>query len=193
MIMMDSMFLDMAQAINQPASVVVIATDTVYGLVARAKDEKAVERLYALKSREDKPGTLIARDIEQLVELGLKSRYLKAVSQFWPGAVSVIIPCSSEQLNYLKLGRPDIAVRIPNDHKLNNLLALSGPLITSSANLPGQPPANTISEAKNYFNNMVDAYFDGGDLSSRQPSTIIRVVDDAIEVLRQGSVKIKAS
>jgi L-threonylcarbamoyladenylate synthase len=185
--------LKMAQIINRPGSVVVIATDTVYGLVARAKDPQAVDRLYKLKNREDKPGTLIARSIEQLVELGFKRKYLVSVEQFWPGPVSVIIPCANQALDYLKLGRPDIALRIPNDQKLLGLLELTGPMITSSANLPNQPPANTISQAKAYFDNKVDAYFNGGDLSGRQPSTIIRVVDDAVEVVRQGSVNIENS
>jgi len=185
--------LKMAQIINQPGSVVVIATDTVYGLVARAKDPQAVARLYGLKSRENKPGTLIAKNIEQLVELGFKRKYLVSVEQFWPGPVSVIIPCANSALDYLKLGRPDIALRIPNDQNLLSLLDLTGPMITSSANLPGQPPANTIAQAKTYFNNQVDAYFNGGNLADRQPSTIIRVVDDAVEVIRQGSVIIENS
>lgn len=182
--------LEMAQAINKQAGVVVIATDTVYGLVARAEDAKAVARLYSIKSREHKPGTLIGGSIEQLVDLGLTRRYLVVVNQFWPGAVSVILPCSNKDLDYLRLGLPTIAVRIPDDNNLISLLNLTGPLITTSANLPGQPPATTVAEARAYFNNLVDAYFDGGNLSMRQPSTIIRIVDDAIEVIRQGSVRV---
>jgi L-threonylcarbamoyladenylate synthase len=182
--------IEMGQAINKKTSVVVIPTDTVYGLVARAQDVKAVERLYSLKSRDNKPGTLIGMSIDQLVELGFKRRYLKAVAQFWPGAVSVVLPCSNVGLEYLSLGRPDIALRIPDDDDLRSLLELTGPILTTSANLPGQPPATTIDEARAYFNNRVDAYFDGGNLAKRQPSTIIKVIDDGVEVIRQGSVKV---
>lgn len=168
----------------------VIPTDTVYGVVARASDQAAVKRLYELKSRDGKPGTLIAADIKQLEELGLKHRYLKAVEQFWPGAVSVVIPVSDPALAYLHQGKLSLAVRIPDDAELQKLLQQTGPLLTSSANPPGQPPATTIGQAKQYFGDQVDFYQDGGDLSDRQPSTIIRIVDDAIEVLRPGAVKI---
>ncbi len=176
--------------LNEPGAIGVIPTDTVYGLVARAADKEAVARLYALKSRENKPGTLIAANIEQLEELGLKHRYLKAVEQFWPGAVSVIIPAADPALAYLHQGKMSLAVRIPADKKLNKLLQQTGPLLTSSANPPGKPEAGTIEEAKKYFGDKVDFYEDGGDLSDRQPSTVIRIIDDAIEVLRQGAAKI---
>lgn len=176
------------------AAVGVLPTDTVYGLVARASDQAAVARLYKLKSRQNKPGTLIASSIDQLVELGIKYRYLKAVEQFFYKTVSVIIPCGPE-LAYLHLGVSSLAVRIPNlqgpSLKMKKLLHNTGPLLTTSANLPGRPPATTIANAKKYFDDRVDFYVDGGDLSGRKPSTIIRIIDDAVEVLRQGAVKIK--
>lgn len=182
--------MDAAKLLAQPGSVGVLPTDTVYGLVARADDKAAVARLYTLKSREHKPGTVIAANIEQLVELGIKRRYLKAVADYWPGAISIIIPCGAE-LAYLHQGLNSLAVRLPDDKKLQELLLQAGPLLTSSANQPGEPPANTIAEAETCFGNQTDFYVDGGDLSSREPSTVIRVVDDAIEVLRQGAVKIE--
>lgn len=169
----------------------VLPTDTVYGLVCRAADPAAVERLYKLKRRHDKPGTLIAAKLDQLVELGIKYAYLKAVEQFWPDAVSVVVPSSDPKASYLRQGRWDIAVRLPKDQDLQKLLVQTGPLLTTSANQPGQPPAGTIAAARKYFADQLDFYVDGGNLSDRQPSTIIRVVDDAIEVLRPGAVKIK--
>jgi L-threonylcarbamoyladenylate synthase len=184
------MFDDIAQKLGQAGAVGVIPTDTVYGLVVRASDQTAVQRLYDLKHRENKPGTLIAASIEQFVGLGLKARYLKAVEQYWPGAVSVIIPCGPE-LTYLHQGKFGLAVRIPDYPELLTLLDQSGPLLTSSANHPGEPTANTVDEARSYFKDEVDFYVDGGDLSSHQPSTVIRIVDDAIEILREGAVKIQ--
>ncbi len=168
----------------------VLPTDTLYGLVAKASDEAAVKRLYNLKSREQKPGTLIAANIDQLVELGLKRRYLQAVERYWPGAVSVVIP-TGPVLNHLHQGKYSLAVRIPDDKELQSLLAKTGPLLTSSANQPGEAPAKNITEARNYFGDKVDFYVDGGTLEG-EPSTVIRVVDDAVEVLREGAVKINA-
>jgi len=169
----------------------VIPTDTVYGLVCRATDQAAVQHLYGLKHREHKPGTVIAADINQLVDLGLKARYLKAVEQFWPNPISIIIP--SSELGYLNQGLGSLAVRLPSNQELINLLFSSGPLLTTSANTNGQNPANNMAEAHHYFEDRVDFYVDGGDLSGRQASTVIRIVDDAIEIVRPGAVNIDES
>lgn len=175
--------------LQQTGAIAIIPTDTVYGVVARAADQAAAERLYELKQRENKPGTLIAASLDQLVELGIPRRYLKAVEQFWPGAVSVIVP-TVPALRYLDQGIGSLAVRVPEPAGLCALLEQTGPLLTSSANPPNEPTATTIDQAKAYFGEAVDAYQDGGDLSGHAPSTVIRVIDDAVEVLRQGAVTI---
>jgi L-threonylcarbamoyladenylate synthase len=163
----------------------ILPTDTVYGIVCCANKPTTVARLYHLKPRVNKPGTIIASSIDQLVDLGLKRRYLKAVEQFWPGPVSVIIPCS-DALNYLHQGRRSLAVRIPSDKKLQELLNKTGPLLTTSANEPDMPGAVNFKEAQAYFNDEVDFYVDGGDMSDRLPSAIIRMIDDEVEVIRPG-------
>lgn len=173
----------------QQGAVGVLPTDTVYGLVCRATDMAAVKHLYHLKSRENKPGTIIAASLDQLVALGLKARYLKAVTHFWPNPLSILIPCGPE-LDYLDMGKRFLAVRLPKGKTLNTLIKKTGPLLTTSANLPGEPPANTLAEAQAYFGQTVDFYVEGGNLSKRQPSTLIRIVDDAIEILRRGAVTI---
>lgn len=170
--------------------VVVIPTDTVYGLSALAENQKAVESLYNLKNRQAKPGTVIASSIDQLVDLGIKRRYLTAAQDFWPSQISVEIP---HDLSYLSQGTGRQAFRIVADPKLIKLLNQTGPLLTSSCNSPGEPPAQNINQAIAYFENKVDYYVDGGDLSDRKSSTLIRIVDDAIEVIREGAVKIDES
>lgn len=174
-------------ALIKDGAVGVLPTDTVYGLVASAVNEEAATKLYKLKHRESKPGTIIAASIDQLVELGIPRRYLKAVEQFWPGAVSVIVP-AEPSLSYLHLGKFSLACRVPSDEYLQKLLLKTGPLVTTSANAPGEVTSHTVIEAEKYFGDQVDFYVDGGDLSDREASTIIRIVDDAVEVVRQGSV-----
>lgn len=167
----------------------VMPTDTIYGLIASARDAIAAKKILKVKGRKNKPGTLIASSINQLEELGIKHRYLKAVEQFWPGPVSVILPVPAT-LDYLHYGLMTLPVRVTSDKKLVNLLDKTGPIITTSANLPDQKPAENIDEAKEYFGNKVDFYVDGAQLSSGPPSTIIRIIDDAIEIVRQGAAKI---
>lgn len=181
----------LSEHLQTPGEIAIIPTDTVYGVVARAADPDAVARLYKLKHREAKPGTIVAASIDQLVELGVKRRYLTAVEQFWPGAISVITPVG-EELGYIHQGVGSLAFRIPDDPWLLELLQQTGPLLTSSANQPGEPPATTVEEAKNYFGNDVEWYEDGGSVN-REPSTVIRVIDDAIEIVRLGAVKIDES
>jgi L-threonylcarbamoyladenylate synthase len=167
----------------------VLPSDTVYGLMCSAVSKMAVARLYELKSRQKKPGTVIAASIDQLVELGIPRRYLTAVDQYWPNPLTVVIP-DTPSLGYLDLGKMSLAIRIPSDKSISKLLEQTGPLLTTSANLPGEPVANTIAEAIEYFGDQVDFYVDGGDLSGRPPSTIIRIIDDAVDVLREGAAKI---
>lgn len=167
----------------------VLSTDTVYGLVCSAKIPAAVERLYHIKQREHKPGTIVAASIQQLIDLGLRRRYVKAVESYWPNSISVIVPCDDE-LTYLHQGMYTLAVRVPADEHFCQLLERTGPLMTSSANAPAKPPAKNISQAKEYFADDVDFYVDGGVVADRPPSTVIRIVDDAIEVVRQGAVTI---
>jgi L-threonylcarbamoyladenylate synthase len=171
----------------QDGAVGIIPTDTLYGIVCRAADEAAVQRLYAMKDRHHKPGTIVAASIDQFVELGIPRRYLTAVKQFWPNAISIETP---HDLAYLHQGTGRQALRIPKDESLRRLLEQTGPLQTTSANLPDEPVAETIEQAIADFGEEVDFYVDGGDLSGRPPSTIIRIVDDAVEVVREGAVRV---
>lgn len=168
----------------------VIPTDTVYGLATRADNPEGVARLYALKHRERKPGTTIAASTRQLIDLGVKARHLEQVKQWWPNPLSVVVP-TGEDLFYLHQGLDSLPMRIPKDDHLRSVLQQTGALTTSSANQPGEPESQNIQEAWEYFGDGVDFYVDGGNLSGRAPSTIIRISDTGeIEVLRHGAVEI---
>ncbi|HRN90260.1 MAG TPA: L-threonylcarbamoyladenylate synthase [Candidatus Saccharibacteria bacterium] len=171
-----------------PGEIAVIPTDTVYGVVARVADKQAVARLYKLKHREAKPGTLVAANTKQLIDIGIEPEYLTAIEHLWPGAISVIILCD-ENLSYVHQGIGSLAVRIPDDKWLHELLLQTGPLLTSSANQPGEPPATTVAEAKAYFGNQVTWYQDGGTVN-RAPSTVVEIINGSIKVVRQGAVKL---
>ncbi|MDB5182778.1 MAG: hypothetical protein JWO47_562 [Candidatus Saccharibacteria bacterium] len=164
----------------------VMPTDTLYGLVARAGDPAAVKRLYALKHRENKPGTMVAANIEQLVELGMSEKDLRAVAYLWPNPIGVVMHMT--ELYYLHQGLNEFSVRITANEEVRNLLQQTGPLMTSSANTTGDPSSTTIAMAYDYFGEAVDFYVDGGDLSGREPSTIVDFNNGKIIVLREGAV-----
>lgn len=181
--------LDMAVTPLMDGQVGVLPTDTVYGIVARAADPKAVKQLYKLKHREHKPGTVIAASVEQLVALGVDERYLNAVKQWWPGPLSLETPFDGES-GYLAQGTGHCAWRVVADEGLRALLEQTGPLQTSSANPAGEPTSVSVGMAQKYFGDAVDFYVDGGDLSDRLPSTVIRATGEHIEVIRQGAVEV---
>lgn len=165
----------------------VMPTDTVYGIVCAAQNESAVARLYAAKHREHKPGTVIAASPEQIVALGISAELVDAVKHVWPNPISVVLPCG-DNLRYLHQGLHSLAVRIPADETLRKLLDSTGPLLTSSANQPGEVPASNMQEAQMYFGHTVDFYVDGQTSSVPVPSTVVRL-DTAgqLEILRQGA------
>lgn len=181
-------FTDELVQLLQKGGVGVLPTDTVYGLVTVASNPRAVERFYTLKKREQKPGTLIAASTQQLRELGVPKHEIDAVAKWWPNPLSAVLSVQGNE--HLHQGVGTLAMRVVADPAVRALLEQTGPLITSSANQPGEPPATTIDEAIAYFGESVDFYVDGGEIKNVLPSTIIRPTQDGIDVLRQGSISV---
>lgn len=176
-------------ALLRAGAVGVIPTDTVYGLAASAHNAEAVSRMYQLKQREHKPGTTIAASALQLRELGVPAELLAQAERFWPNSISILLPVDP-QYEYLHQGLGDCAFRVPAvPAELRSLLEHTGPLSTTSANQPGQPPAANIAEAQEYFGEQVDFYVDIEPVEQRPPSTIIRLqADGLVELIRAGAV-----
>jgi tRNA threonylcarbamoyl adenosine modification protein (Sua5/YciO/YrdC/YwlC family) len=187
---MNSSIITTLQAITRlkRGEVGIMPTDTVYGLVTLAANPRSVARMYHLKSRNRKPGTLIAASPQQLVALGVAQSDINKVAQWWPNPLSAVLDMLGN--DYLHQGVGNIAMRVVADPAVKALLEQTGPLITSSANLPGQPEATTIAEAYAYFGDTIDFYVDGDTIANKIPSTIIRPSADGIEVLRQGDIHI---
>lgn len=176
----------------QQGAVGILPTDTVYGIVAPIAHADAVARLYQTKHREGKPGTVIAADTAQLESLGIDPAYLERVAHLWPDAVSVVLPVPAT-LSYAHQGKGSLAVRIPRNTQLQALLEATGPLVTSSANQPGEPVSNTVQEAQACFGDTVDFYVDAGDMSNRPASTVVQLTDDGeLVVLRQGTSNVRS-
>lgn len=169
----------------------VMPTDTIYGLAASASSPDAVRRLTELKggAANYSPGTVVAASVQQLIDLGVDESTVKQVEHLWPNPLSIELPIN-ESLTHLYQDGPHRAFRVVANPELAALLEKTGPLLTTSANLHGEPPANNPEEAMKYFEGRVDFCVEGGDLSGRPPSTVARFKDGRLEVLRQGAVKI---
>jgi L-threonylcarbamoyladenylate synthase len=167
-------------------------TDTLYGLVGRAFSEIAVKKIYKLKKRSPKkPFIILIASLKDLDLFGISAdnNLKKILKSFWPGKVSVILPCEKAKLSYLHLGTKTLAFRMPDKKDLLELIRKTGPLVAPSANPEGKHPALTIKEAKKYFGDNIDFYKDGGKLDSL-PSTLIKIENGKVILLRKGAVKI---
>ncbi len=170
----------------------VIPTDTLYGLVGSAFSKKAVEKIYELKNRNEKKSLIILiSSIDDLKKFGveIKEKAKIFMQKFWPGKVSIVLSFNNKKLDYLDRMGGTLAFRFPDNKDLIELLEKIGPLVAPSANPEGKEPAKNIEEAVKYFYKQVDFYVDGGEIVS-EPSTLVKIVGDKIEVLREGAVKI---
>jgi len=163
----------------------VIPTDTIYGIVGLALNKDIVEKIYKLKKRSfKKPMVILISSQDELkmfgVKIGFKQK--KFLNKFWPGKISVILDCPFKNFSYLHRNTNTLAFRIPAKKEILKILLITGPLIATSANLEGYPPATTITQAKKYFGNKV-FYFNKGKINSK-PSTLVRFTKDKFEILR---------
>jgi L-threonylcarbamoyladenylate synthase len=174
----------------------VLPTDTIYGIVGVALKKKTVERIYALRKRNPrKPMIVLIGEVRDVGKFGVAlgattKRFLKKV---WPGKVSVILSISKKtaitKFTYLHRGTRSLAFRLPKPRWLRTLLRKTGPLVAPSANFEGKPAARTISAAKKYFGDHAAFYLNAGHLVS-EPSTLVKVKNGKMVVLRKGAVKV---
>lgn len=177
----------------------VLKTDTIYGIVGSALKPKTVERIYRLRKRNrTKPFIVLINSVRDLGRFDVRSdrRTSAMLARFWPGPVSIILPCSSKKFMYLHRGTNALAFRVPKPARLRALLEQTGPLVAPSANPEGKPPAATIPEARAYFGNRVDFYPStrlraGVGTHTSKPSTLIRIANGVIEILRPGAARIR--
>lgn len=177
-----------AEEFLKEGKVGVIPTDTIYGISCLAFDEKAVRRVKKQKNRKDEPFIVLISKSKDLDLFGIKpSNFQKEkLKSFWPGPVSVIFPVSSEKLKFLSKGKKSLAIRLPQDQKLQELISKTGPIISTSANPKGQEPASNVGEAQNYFDSQMDFYVDEGEKKS-PPSSVVAFEGEKMKVLRKGA------
>lgn len=173
--------------------IALIPTDTIYGIVGLAFDEKAVEKIYLLRKRNlDKPFIILISSLYDLEKFGveLTDKQKEFLHKNWPNPLSVVLPVKDKKWKYLHRGTDSLAFRIPKDEPLLDLLNNVGPLVAPSANFEGEKPSEKVEEAKKYFGNEIDFYVDNGIIKS-QPSTLIKLnKDGTFQILRQGSYKV---
>ncbi|MGE5763556.1 MAG: L-threonylcarbamoyladenylate synthase [Mycobacterium leprae] len=185
--------LRVAVAAVRRGELVVMPTDTVYGVAVDAFSPSAVDALLAAKGRgRDLPVPVLVAAMRTLDALAdrLPAVARALVEAFWPGALTVV--CHSQPALAWDLGetRGTVAVRMPAHPLALELLAETGPLAVSSANRTGGSPATTATEARAALGTSVAVYLDAGPSADSLPSSIVDVTGPRPRLLRAGALAV---
>jgi L-threonylcarbamoyladenylate synthase len=178
----------------QRGQLVVLPTDTVYGIGADAFDAESVTRLLAAKGRgrEMPPPVLVsAATTLDALTVGVPTYARALIKELWPGALTLV--CRQQPSLQWDLGdtRGTVAVRMPDHEVALELLSRTGPLAVSSANTSGSPAALDADAAERMLGGSVTVLIDDGPTPGSEPSTILDVTGPAGRVLRVGAVPIE--
>jgi L-threonylcarbamoyladenylate synthase len=177
---------------------IVFPTETLYGLGALATHKAAVRKVYSIKRRpKEKLLPVIIGDLVQAKKYFIFNKNDQALAKkFWPGPLALVVRTKSKKIS-AALGSELLAVRYPANPLAASLAKLSGtPIISTSANISGQPGCFTIAAVKKQFahvkgTHQPDLFLDGGRLKKSLPSTIVKTKKDSLIVIREGAVNIK--
>lgn len=166
-----------------------LPSDTIYGLSGRALDEAAVIKIRRIKGRDNqKPFIVLISDLRMLDLLSIPPEQAETFERYWPGPLSVVFQAPGAP-DWLRAPDGSLAVRLPDYPELTALIDKAGPLISTSANLQAQDPVKNVREAEGLFGDELDFYVDAGELDI-PPSTLARIENGKLKVIRQGSIKI---
>ena len=185
--------IDAASLAVRRGELVVLPTDTVYGLAADAFDPAAVRRLLRAKGRgpEMPPPVLVsAATTLDALAVGIPGYARALVEHFWPGPLTLV--CTQQSSLQWDLGdtRGTVAVRMPDHEVALEILERTGPLAVSSANLTGRPPAADADAAEEMLGDDVSVIVDCGPARGDVPSTIVDVTGSTGRVLRTGALSL---
>ncbi|MDD5729747.1 MAG: L-threonylcarbamoyladenylate synthase [Candidatus Omnitrophica bacterium] len=173
-----------AASVLAKGGLVIIPTDTVYGIAADSSNKEALERLYSIKQRpKDKPFSL---HIDSKDRLGAFAKDIsveayKLMDKFWPGPLTLIFKSKDKDT---------IGVRLPDNEIARRIILLSGaPVVCPSANISGDQPPVDFKDAIKHLGSLVDLAVDGGRKKLAKESSIVDVTVSPVRILREGALK----
>ena len=184
--------LEKAAEIIKNGGLVIFPTETVYALGANGLDSNAVEKVYKVKDRNiNNPINLLVSNKEMIYNLTEEITKLenKIIDKFFPGPITIILKKKKIIPDIVTAGNGTVGIRMPNNKIAIDLIKLAGvPIAAPSANLSGEPSGTDINEIKDDFYGKVDLIIDGGESKLGIESTIVKVIDETIHILRPGAV-----
>ena len=185
-----------AVSILKSGGVIVYPTDTAYALGCDATNEGAVKKIFEIKGREpSKTLPLIAGSIKMVAEwCEMPEKAEELARKHWPGPLTLVLPVKKQMLKQVQHDG-FIAVRVPNSKTACDLSKKLGvPLVSTSANKAGEPSCYTVNAVKQSLGdafNAIDCVIDEGPLPEKKVSTIVKVWDNEVTIIREGAVDIK--
>lgn len=168
---------------------VITPTDTIYGILADALNPTAVEKVKIAKHRDqNKPLLLLMSDLDMLRTYAENLTPLEQgiIETYFPGPLTILLPKNSLIDDEITGGSPLVGIRIPNHPELLEIIrAIGHPLISTSANLAGEPSITSPSQLSPEILQHISYVEDAGTINS-PPSTLIKVVNEQVKILRPG-------
>lgn len=180
-----------AESIKQ-GKLVLFPTETVYGIGANALDEKAVKDIFIAKGRaQDNPLIVHIANIEMINKLvkNIGKIELKLMETFWPGPLTIVLEKTPIIPKVITGGLDTVAIRMPSNVIARKLIEYSEcPIAAPSANISGKPSGTLVEDIIDELDGKVDYIIDSGKVDIGVESTVVRVVDDIVHILRPGKI-----
>ena len=177
-----------AESIKNGA-VVIFPTDTVYGIGCNPYNESAVDRIYKIKKRDKTKQLPILGYSKQILEDIVKfDAYTnKIADKFWPGELTIVLPLKDDKLKKLSGSENTLAVRVPKNKCALSLLKKCKLIVGTSANISGKEPFTNPQNIENDISKC-DIFLNGGIIQNSNVSTIIKIQNKDIKILRYGNI-----
>lgn len=170
---------------------VIMPTDTIYGIIGDATDEKVIKKVYDIKERSyEKPLLILVSNEKMLKELvtEIPDRIQQLMNDYWPGPLTILFKKTDNVSPLLTANSEYIAIRIPNDERLIHIMnTLNKPLISTSANISSHEVITNTNQIEPRMREKIDYIVDGGTIN-KASSTLIKVENDKIQILRAGEL-----
>ena len=181
--------------IIKEGGIVIFPTETVYGIGTNGLDKEAIKKLYEVKQRPlNKPISLLVSNIEMVEQVAKNISKLeyKIMQNFFPGPLTIILEKKDIVPDILTANTNTVGIRMPSGEIARKLIEYAGvPIATPSANISGKPSGTNIKDIQKDFAGKVDCFIDNGESKLGIPSTIIRVINNEVHILRQGSISME--
>ncbi len=188
----DDIIFEIADAIKN-GKIIVFKTDTVYGMGTNAYDYEACKKVYEIKKRpENKPLCVLISDLSMLNKMVdfIHPIEKKLMDTFWPGPLTIKFRKKKNVLpDIISAGDEFVRVRLLQDGLAYHLIKTAGvPIVAPSANLSGNPTGINIERIFNELNHKVDYILDSGNVTHDTTSTIIEIVNNKVNIIREGKI-----